>query len=178
MPADITGVTLLTGAREFTFRPGRSSPICARGRDQPRSRETQAALLEAMQERTVTVDGTGYPLSATFTVFATQNPVESRAPILCLSRAGSLHDEGARGLPRRGSGAGDPGPHRGGIRGGSTATYGVTRVTDAAGLERLRAAAEAVRVESQIAAYITESSAPRGGGFAHAGASPRAGCPS
>src|SRR2546430_11712788 len=35
------------------------------------------------------------------------------------------------------------------------ATYGVTRVTDAAGLERLRAAVEAVRVETQITAYIT-----------------------
>jgi len=37
-----------------------------------------------MQERTVTVDGIGYPLSATFTVFATQNPVEFEGPTLCL----------------------------------------------------------------------------------------------
>src|SRR5208337_2328120 len=38
--------------------------------------KTQAALLEAMQERQVTVDGQTYPLPAVFTVFATQNPIE------------------------------------------------------------------------------------------------------
>ena len=38
--------------------------------------KTQAALLEAMQERSVTVDGVSHPLSAAFTVFATQNPIE------------------------------------------------------------------------------------------------------
>src|SRR5205085_11855350 len=38
--------------------------------------KTQAALLEAMQERQVTVDGVSYPLPPSFTVFATQNPVE------------------------------------------------------------------------------------------------------
>ncbi|MGD0129699.1 MAG: MoxR family ATPase [Terriglobia bacterium] len=37
---------------------------------------TQSALLEAMEERQVTIDGTGYPLSQFFTVFATQNPIE------------------------------------------------------------------------------------------------------
>ncbi len=37
---------------------------------------TQSALLEAMEERQVTIDGTGYPLSPFFTVFATQNPIE------------------------------------------------------------------------------------------------------
>jgi len=55
-------------------------------------------------------------------------------------------------------------------------TYGVTRVTDAAGLERLRAAAEAVRVESQIAAYITGIvRATRVAASLTLGASPRAG---
>src|SRR6185312_16251279 len=38
--------------------------------------KTQSALLEAMQERQVTVDGTTHPLPGVFTVFATQNPVE------------------------------------------------------------------------------------------------------
>src|SRR6266576_100503 len=77
MPADITGVTLLSGAREFTFRPGPIFADLVLADEINRApAKTQAALLEAMQERTVTVDGTGHPLSATFTVFATQNPVE------------------------------------------------------------------------------------------------------
>jgi len=63
--------------------------------------------------------------------------------------------EGARGLPRRGGGAGVLARTVTGFEADRPATYGVSRVTDAAGLERLRAAAEAVRVESQIAAYIT-----------------------
>src|SRR5438094_315690 len=77
MPADITGVTLLSGAREFTFRPGPIFADVVLADEINRApAKTQAALLEAMQERTVTVDGTGHQLSATFTVFATQNPVE------------------------------------------------------------------------------------------------------
>src|SRR5256886_71780 len=69
MPADITGVTLLSGAREFTFRPGPIFADLVLADEINRApAKTQAALLEAMQERTVTVDGTGHPLSATFTV--------------------------------------------------------------------------------------------------------------
>src|SRR5438552_16607053 len=56
------------------------------------------------------------------------------------------------------------------------ATYGVTRVTDAAGLERLRAAVEAVRVEPQITAYITAVvRGTREAASLTLGASPRAG---
>ena len=40
--------------------------------------KTQAALLEAMQERTVTIDGESYPLGEHFTVVATQNPIEQQ----------------------------------------------------------------------------------------------------
>src|SRR5207253_1365948 len=74
MPADITGVTLLSGAREFTFRPGPIFADLVLADEINRApAKTQAALLEAMQERTVTVDGVGHPLSATFTGVATQN---------------------------------------------------------------------------------------------------------
>src|SRR5438309_1402651 len=77
MPADITGISILTGSHEFTFRPGPIFADLVLADELNRApAKTQAALLEAMQERTVTVDGTGHPLSATFTVFATQNPVE------------------------------------------------------------------------------------------------------
>ncbi len=82
MPGDITGTELVeedpaTGKRHFRFVPG---PIFAQvvladeiNRTPPK---TQAALLQAMQERTVTVAGQTYPLPAPFFVLATQNPIE------------------------------------------------------------------------------------------------------
>jgi MoxR-like ATPase len=82
MPSDITGTDLVqenpeTGKRELQFLPG---PIFANivladeiNRTPPK---TQAALLEAMQEHRVTVQGTTYDLDEPFFVFATQNPIE------------------------------------------------------------------------------------------------------
>jgi MoxR-like ATPase len=81
MPADITGTNLLVetpgGSRTFTFQPG---PIFANlvvadelNRATPR---TQAAFLEAMQERHVTVFGVTHRLEDPFAVIATQNPIE------------------------------------------------------------------------------------------------------
>jgi len=78
MPADILGVNVYSAATgAFTFRRG---PVFTDlllvdevNRMPPR---TQAALLECMEERQVTLDGTRYPLTHFFTVFATQNPVE------------------------------------------------------------------------------------------------------
>ncbi|QEG40845.1 AAA family ATPase [Roseimaritima ulvae] len=79
MPADITGFSMFNQkTREFEFRAG---PVFADvlladelNRTTPR---TQSALLEAMAERQVTVDGKPHPLSPTFFVIATQNPIDS-----------------------------------------------------------------------------------------------------
>jgi MoxR-like ATPase len=81
MPSDITGTDIIqedaNGGRKMQFVPG---PIFANivladeiNRTPPK---TQAALLEAMQEHRVTVQGTTYPLTEPFFVFATQNPIE------------------------------------------------------------------------------------------------------
>src|SRR5713226_9709772 len=78
MPADIVGTTIFSLASgTFSLHRG---PIFTDlllvdeiNRTPPR---TQAALLEAMEERQVTIDGTSHPLSGFFTVFATQNPIE------------------------------------------------------------------------------------------------------
>ena len=78
LPNDITGVNIYDPRdASFRFRPG---PVFAGivladevNRATPR---TQAALLEAMQEEQVTVDGTSHPLAEPFIVVATQNPVE------------------------------------------------------------------------------------------------------
>lgn len=78
LPSDVTGVTVFNQkTREFEFRPG---PVMAQivltdeiNRATPK---TQSALLEAMQERQVTVDGVTYPIPEPFLVLATQNPIE------------------------------------------------------------------------------------------------------
>lgn len=78
LPSDITGFSIFNAkTREFEFRPG---PVFSEvlladeiNRATPR---TQSALLEAMAERQVTVDGQRHPLAAEFFVIATQNPHE------------------------------------------------------------------------------------------------------
>jgi MoxR-like ATPase len=78
LPSDVTGVSIFNQqTREFEFREG---PVFAQlvlsdeiNRATPK---TQAALLEAMEERQVTVDGVTRPLSRPFLVLATQNPIE------------------------------------------------------------------------------------------------------
>lgn len=81
MPADITGTNILaedaTGRKIFQFQPG---PVFANivladeiNRATPK---TQSAMLEAMQEHSVTVSGKNYPLQEPFFVLATQNPIE------------------------------------------------------------------------------------------------------
>ena len=77
MPSDITGSEVLNEERKFEFVKG---PLFANivladeiNRTPPK---TQAALLEAMQERNVTVNGKSYDLPSAFFVLATQNPIE------------------------------------------------------------------------------------------------------
>jgi MoxR-like ATPase len=78
LPSDVTGINWFNQkTQEFEFRPG---PVITQimladeiNRATPR---TQSALLEAMQERQVTIDGSSHPLPRPFLVFATQNPIE------------------------------------------------------------------------------------------------------
>jgi len=78
MPSDVTGTSVFRpGDGNFQFRPG---PIFAQlllcDEINRAPAKTQAALLEAMQEGSVTVDGTSHELPQPFTVFATMNPLE------------------------------------------------------------------------------------------------------
>lgn len=78
LPSDVTGVSIYNqNTREFEFRPG---PLLAQivladeiNRATPK---TQSALLEAMEERQITVDGATHTLPIPFMVMATQNPIE------------------------------------------------------------------------------------------------------
>src|SRR5436309_4961973 len=79
MPADITGTNVFNLARnEFSLVKGPLFTTFLLADEINRApAKTQSALLEAMQERTVTIDRESYRLSPNFTVFATQNPIES-----------------------------------------------------------------------------------------------------
>jgi len=177
MPSDITGVNLLTGEGGFTFRPGPLFGDLVLGDEINRApAKTQAALLEAMQERHVTVDGTSHPLSASFTVFATQNPIEFEGTyplpeaeldrFLVKSLLGYPDEAAERGVLARvleGFEAAEP------------ASYGVSQVLDAAGLAALREAVRRVRVEQSLVNYITSLvRATRDAPALTLGASPRA----
>ena len=78
LPSDITGVNAYNQElREFEFKPGPVFANIVVGDEINRaSPKTQSALLECMEERQVTVDGTTYLLEAPFLVIATQNPIE------------------------------------------------------------------------------------------------------
>ena len=78
LPSDVTGVSVFNqDTREFEFRPGGVFANIVVGDEINRaSPKTQSALLECMEERQVTVDGTTYFLDAPFMVIATQNPIE------------------------------------------------------------------------------------------------------
>jgi MoxR-like ATPase len=157
MPSDITGVNLLAGSGAFTFRPGPIFGDLVLGDEINRApAKTQAALLEAMQERRVTVDGTSHVLPDGFTVFATQNPIEFEGtyplPEAELDRflvkvvIGYPEDRVEQGILTR---------VLEGFEADVPPTYGVRQVADGAGLAALRSACRRVRVEPSLVAYIT-----------------------
>src|SRR5438067_1975527 len=78
MPSDLTGHSIYNMAeRQFIFNHGPIFTNLLLADEINRApAKTQSALLEAMQERQVTVDGTTYPLSRPFITIATQNPLE------------------------------------------------------------------------------------------------------
>jgi MoxR-like ATPase len=103
LPSDVTGVSVFNQkTREFEFRPG---PVMAQivladeiNRATPK---TQSALLEAMEERQVTVDGVTYSMDRPFLVLATQNPISTKAPSPSRGPDRPLHDAPQPGLPVR-----------------------------------------------------------------------------
>jgi MoxR-like ATPase len=78
LPSDVTGVSVFNEkTREFEYRPGPIlSQIVLTDEINRATPKTQSALLEAMEERQVTVDGVSYPTPRPFLVMATQNPIE------------------------------------------------------------------------------------------------------
>jgi MoxR-like ATPase len=157
MPSDITGVNLLAGADGFAFRPGPIFGDLVLGDEINRApAKTQAALLEAMQERRVTVDGTSHALSEGFTVFATQNPIEFEGTYpLPEAELDRFLVKVLVGYPAEAVEQGILARVLDGFEADLPLTYGVRQVADRDALAALRAACRRVRVEDSLVAYIT-----------------------
>ena len=179
MPGDIIGANLFN-FQTSTFTLTRGPVFCELlladeiNRTPPK---TQAALLEAMQERRITIDGQSHELSPRFTVVATQNPIEQQGtyplPEAQLDRFLFKHvldyperaDELAI-VTGHGSRAGLPSP----------AELGVRTVLDRAAVEAAVAAVAQVRLTDEVAAYVVDLiRATRESADVETGASPRAG---
>jgi MoxR-like ATPase len=178
MPGDILGSNLFNfQTSQFTLTRG---PIFCDmlladeiNRTPPK---TQAALLEAMQERRVTLDGTAHSLPPNFMVVATQNPIESQGvyplPEAQLDRflfklqvAYPSLDEEVRIVARYGMRSGAPRP----------ADLGISAVCDRAGLDAATAAVRAITLADPIADYVVRLiRSTRDSADLACGASPRA----
>ncbi len=177
MPSDVTGQVIYeqrTG--EFRFRPG---PVFTNllladeiNRTPPK---TQAALLEAMEERQVSVEGEARPLPEPFLVAATQNPVEYEGTyplpeaqldrfLLKLVVAYPTEDQERQVLAR----------HHAGMDPHDLASLGLGPVANAADLAAARALVDAVDVDDAVMAYIVAiGRATRDSPSLSLGASPR-----
>jgi MoxR-like ATPase len=179
MPTDLIGVNVLDELkREFSFHPGPVFTDLLLADEINRApAKTQAALLEAMQERQVTVDGQTRPLPAGFTVFATQNPVEYEGtyplPEAQLDRfllkivIGYPGAEAERAILDR---------YVEGFSADRADTYGIKPLLASGELTRLRQTVATVHVEPTVRDYITRIvRSTREEPSLALGASPRAG---
>ena len=177
MPSDITGVNLLSGQGQFTFRAGPLFGDLILADEINRApAKTQAALLEAMQERSVTVDGTSHQLSPSFTVFATQNPIEFEGTYpLPEAELDRFMVKILLDYPDAGTEQAILSRVLGGFEADDQRSYGVSPLLGEADLNALRQAGRAVRVEASVQQYITALvRATRGAPALTLGASPRA----
>jgi len=179
MPSDVTG-TMVFDVKDATFRVHKGPVFSAMlladevNRTPPK---TQAALLEAMEERQVTIGDETYPLPYPFLVFATQNPIETEGtyplPEAQLDRflmktvIGYPSQEVETEVYRR---------YHGGFRPGRLKEGGLNAVADEAALRAAREEVASIRVEDKVLDYIYGLvSATRTHRDAMIGASPRAG---
>ncbi len=175
MPSDILGTSILDQTNaEFRFREGPIfSELLLADEINRAPAKTQSALLEAMQEGTVTVDGARHTLSEFFTVFATQNPIDQEGtyplPEAELDRflfkilVDYPSEEDERALLRRHHAEG-------------AIPSEITPVLGPVEIERARAVVRGVKVSDEILAYVSELVRATRSDFQYAlGASPRAG---
>jgi MoxR-like ATPase len=180
MPSDVTGQLILDGAgapaQQFRFRPGPVfTDILLADEINRTPPKTQAALLESMEERQVTMEGEAHALSSAFTVVATQNPIEYEGTyplpeaqldrfLFKLQVSYPTAEQEQEVLARHDRGL-DPHDIR---------AAGITAVASADDLDRARAEVAAIRVEPPVLAYIVAvTRATRGSPSVSLGVSPR-----
>ena len=152
LPSDVTGVSIFNQERgDFEFRPGAVFANVVIGDEINRaSPKTQSALLEAMEEQQVTVDGTTYPLPPPFLVVATQNPVEMDGTYpLPEAQRDRFMVRVALGYPRADDELGLLGTHV-----GADPLLSMSPVADAESVRRAIAAVAAVHVSDSLRRYV------------------------
>jgi MoxR-like ATPase len=173
LPSDITGVSAYNQERrEFEFKPGPVFANIVLGDEINRaSPKTQSALLEAMEEGQVTVDGTTYALQEPFMVIATQNPVEMEGTYpLPEAQRDRFTARIALGYP-------PPAAERDMLdsHGSTSPLDQLTPVARAADVQELVVAVRQVHVSDQVKDYIISlANATRTSPELRLGASPRA----
>ena len=177
MPSDVTGVSMLRDpAVGFEFRPGPVfTDILLADEINRAPAKTQAALLEAMAERQVTVDGVTHPLDAPFTVFATQNPVEHEGTYpLPEAQLDRFLLKTVMGYPSQEAELAMLASHEGGFDPEQVGAL-VAPLAGDAEVRALRALVDRVRVAPEIQGYIAGiTRGTRGDPSISLGASPRA----
>jgi MoxR-like ATPase len=159
MPSDVVGTNIFDMSRsQFTLRKGPVFTDLLLADEINRSpAKTQAALLEAMQERRCTIDGEPYSLSDSFTVFATQNPIEYEGtyPLpeaqldrfmmkILVSYPAPSEEERLLELYNQGAE-----PH-------NVEESAIQAVMTAADVERCRSVVKALKMKSELVTYIRE----------------------
>jgi MoxR-like ATPase len=173
LPSDVTGVSVYNQeTRDFEFKPGAVFANLVVGDEINRaSPKTQAALLECMEERQVTVDGVTYELQTPFMVVATQNPIEMEGTYpLPEAQRDRFTARIAMGYP-------DPRAELEmlDVHGGPDPLHALRPVSDAATVRRLIATVRHVHVADPVKQYAIDLvTATRESADLRLGASPRA----
>jgi len=173
LPSDVTGVSIFNQKlNEFEFKPGAVFANLVVGDEINRaSPKTQSALLEVMEERRVTVDGSAHPVPRPFMVIATQNPIEMdgtyRLPEAQLDR---FLIRARLGYPDHDAGVDVLRTHK-----GANPIDGLQPVMSLNEMQDMVAVAEEVHVDEAVQDYIVKlTEATRSDGDTRLGASPRA----
>ncbi|MDQ7905921.1 MoxR family ATPase [Phytohabitans sp. ZYX-F-186] len=172
LPSDVTGVSVYNQeTHDFEFKPGAVFANLVVGDEINRaSPKTQSALLESMEERQVTVDGTTYELQTPFMVIATQNPIEMEGTYpLPEAQRDRFTARIAMGYP-------DPGAELAmlDVHGTSDPIVALKPVSDASTVRRLIATVREVHVADAVKQYaVNLVTATREAPDLRLGASPR-----
>ena len=178
MPSDVSGNKVYDAKQnELIFRPGPVFTQLLLADEINRApAKTQSALLEAMQEHTVTVDGQGYALPRPFITLATQNPVESQGTYpLPEAQLDRFMFKLSMSYPARAEENRILYNYSVGFDAADLDTAGVRSVCDADTILRLQRLSARTRVDERVMDYITSIvGQTRGWGSLYLGASPRA----